>query len=101
MSPATFGEQAEPIRTRSFDHAGRISDVSGCLLRQSSRTVMGADDAPNTRLCSAGTLGSIYSFLYRGGGSIGECFVFGRIAGGNVAAKVPWKQTQASLFAAE
>lgn len=101
MSPATSGEQAQPVTTRRFDNAAWISDVSACARLQSSRSGMGADDTPDTRLCSAGTLGSIYSFLYRGGGSIGECFVLGRIAGGNVAAKVPWQQTQPSLFAAK
>jgi hypothetical protein len=38
---------------------------------------------------SAGELGSIYSFLYQGGGNIGECFAFGRIAGRNAAKEEP------------
>jgi hypothetical protein len=42
------------------------------------------------RLYSAGELGSIYSFLYQGGGNIGECLAFGRIAGRNAAAEKPW-----------
>lgn len=39
------------------------------------------------RLYSAGELGSIYSFLYQGGGNVGECLAFGRIAGRNAAAE--------------
>jgi len=64
-------------------------------------TSLMADGAPIGRLYSAGELGSIYSFLYQGGGNIGECFAFGRIAGRNAAAEVPLLRTQASLLAAE
>jgi hypothetical protein len=43
------------------------------------------------RLYSAGELGSIYSFLYQGGGNLGECMAFGRISGRNAAAEKPWE----------
>ena len=45
---------------------------------------------PIPRLYSAGELGSIYSNLYQGTGNIGECLVFGRISGRNVASLTPW-----------
>jgi predicted oxidoreductase len=51
--------------------------------------VIGVDGEPIARLYSAGELGSIYSFLYQGGGNVGECFAFGRIAGRNAAAQEP------------
>jgi succinate dehydrogenase/fumarate reductase flavoprotein subunit len=46
---------------------------------------------PIPRLYSAGELGSIYGFLYQGGGNVGECIAFGRIAGRNAAAQNPWE----------
>jgi succinate dehydrogenase/fumarate reductase flavoprotein subunit len=45
---------------------------------------------PISRLYSAGELGSIYGFLYQGGGNVGECLAFGRIAGRNAAAQNSW-----------
>jgi predicted oxidoreductase len=51
--------------------------------------VIGIDGKPIPRLYSAGELGSIYSFLYQGGGNVGECFAFGRIAGRNAARERP------------
>ena len=39
MIPAVLGEPDPPVRMRSFDHAGRIYDVSACVLPQSPRTV--------------------------------------------------------------
>ena len=76
-------------------------NTQGGPRRDAHARVMGADGAPIGRLYSAGELGSIYSFLYQGGGNIGECFAFGRIAGRNAAAEVPLLRTQASLLAAE
>ncbi len=47
---------------------------------------------PIGRLYSAGELGSIYGFLYQGGGNVGECLAFGRIAGRNAADEKPWQE---------
>jgi succinate dehydrogenase/fumarate reductase flavoprotein subunit len=60
-------------------------NTQGGPRRNEHAQVMGLDDQPIGRLYSAGELGSIYSFLYQGGGNIGECFAFGRIAGANAA----------------
>ena len=76
-------------------------NTQGGPRRDEHARVMGANGASIGRLYSAGELGSIYSFLYQGGGNIGECFAFGRIAGRNAAAEVPWERTQPSLLAAE
>ncbi|MEJ0049948.1 MAG: FAD-dependent oxidoreductase [Methylovirgula sp.] len=60
-------------------------NTQGGPRRNEDAQVIGADGRPIPRLYSAGELGSIYAFLYQGGGNIGECFAFGRIAGANAA----------------
>ncbi|QYE33490.1 MULTISPECIES: FAD-dependent oxidoreductase [Sphingosinicellaceae] len=62
-------------------------NTQGGPRRNEHAQVIGVDGEPIGRLYSAGELGSIYSFLYQGGGNIGECFAFGRIAGRNAAAE--------------
>ncbi len=63
-------------------------NTQGGPRRDENAQIVGANGAPIGRLYSAGELGSIYSFLYQGGGNIGECFAFGRIAGRNAAREV-------------
>ncbi|MXN17969.1 FAD-dependent oxidoreductase [Pseudooceanicola sp. GBMRC 2024] len=64
-------------------------NTQGGPRRDQAARVLDTEKAPIPRLYSAGELGSIYSFLYQGGGNIGECFAFGRIAGRNAAAETP------------
>ena len=45
---------------------------------------------PIPRLYSSGELGSIYGWIYQGGGNVGECLAFGRRAGEQSAALNPW-----------
>jgi succinate dehydrogenase/fumarate reductase flavoprotein subunit len=45
---------------------------------------------PIGRLYSAGELGAIYAMDYNGGGNIGTCFAFGRIAGEQAAGLTSW-----------
>jgi succinate dehydrogenase/fumarate reductase flavoprotein subunit len=71
ISPAFINSQGGPKRNSH----GQIVDTKG---------------EPIGRLYSAGELGSIHSFLYQGGGNIGECLAFGRISGLNAAAEKPW-----------
>jgi succinate dehydrogenase/fumarate reductase flavoprotein subunit len=66
-------------------------NTQGGPRRNKDARVIGADGKPVPRLYSAGELGSIYAFLYQGGGNIGECFAFGRIAGRNAAQEKPVK----------
>ncbi|MDR3440612.1 FAD-binding protein [Telmatospirillum sp.] len=47
---------------------------------------------PIPRLYGAGECGSMWGLIYQGAGNIGECMVFGRIAGKNCAALKPWKK---------
>ncbi|MDR2957234.1 MAG: FAD-dependent oxidoreductase [Coriobacteriales bacterium] len=45
---------------------------------------------PIPRLYSAGELGCMWGMIYQGAGNIGECIVYGKISGANVAAETPW-----------
>ena len=47
--------------------------------------VLGVDGEPIPHLYSAGELGGICAFQYNSGGNLGECMVFGKIAGTNAA----------------
>lgn len=64
-------------------------NTQGGPRRNHRAQVMSTQGRPIPRLYSAGELGSIYAFLYQGGGNVGECFAFGRVAGRNVAAELP------------
>jgi len=66
-------------------------NTQGGPRRNEKAQIMNPFDEPIRRLYSAGELGSIYSFLYQGGGNVGECLAFGRIAGRNAAAEKPWE----------
>lgn len=72
-------------------------NTQGGPRRNEHAQVMSVTGGPIGRLYSAGELGSIYSFLYQGGGNIGECFAFGRIAGRNAAAEVPVQSPASQL----
>ncbi len=94
---AEFGRSATnlgPIKQGPF-YAMRLSlgilNTQGGPKRNAKAQIVDPDDKPIPRLYSAGELGSMYSFLYNGGGNIGECLAFGRIAGRNAAAEKPWK----------
>lgn len=47
--------------------------------------VLDNNGKPIRRLNGAGELGSLFGWLYEGGGGLAECLVFGRIAGLNAA----------------
>lgn len=64
-------------------------NTQGGPRRNKDAQIIGFGDQPIARLYSAGELGSIYSFNYNGGGNVGECFAFGRIAGRNAAHEKP------------
>jgi succinate dehydrogenase/fumarate reductase flavoprotein subunit len=65
-------------------------NTQGGPRRNKDAQIVDADSKPIPRLYSAGELGSIYGFRYNGGGNLGECIAFGRIAGGNAARLEPW-----------
>jgi hypothetical protein len=84
------GDRLTPIEAPPY-YAMRLTpgfvNTQGGPRRDKDARIMGVNGKPIPRLYSAGELGSIYSFLYQGGGNIGECFAFGRIAGRNAANK--------------
>ncbi|MFC1535015.1 FAD-binding protein [Thermodesulfobacteriota bacterium] len=65
-------------------------NTQGGPRRNENAQVLNSFGEPIPRLYSAGELGSIHGFLYQGGGNIGECLAFGRVAGRNAAAEKPW-----------
>ena len=70
LRPCLLNTQGGPRR----DKEGRVLDTKG---------------KPIPRLYSAGELGSLWGFLYDGGGNLAECLASGRIAGRNAAAEKP------------
>jgi succinate dehydrogenase/fumarate reductase flavoprotein subunit len=65
-------------------------NTQGGPRRNKDAQIVDLDGNPIPRLYSAGELGSIYSFCYQGGGNVGECMAFGRIAGNNAASESSW-----------
>ncbi len=66
-------------------------NTQGGAKRNKLAQIVDPDDKPIPRLYSAGEFGSIYGFLYEGGGNTSECVAFGRIAGKNAAGEKPWE----------
>jgi succinate dehydrogenase/fumarate reductase flavoprotein subunit len=76
-------------------------NTQGGPRRNEKAQIIGLDGKPIPRLYSAGELGSIYAYNYNGGGNVGECFAFGRIAGRNAAREIEWNEeleTQAPII---
>jgi 3-oxosteroid 1-dehydrogenase len=65
-------------------------NTQGGPKRNKRAQVVRPDDSPVPRLYAAGELGSVWGMVYQGGGNLGECIAFGRIAGANAAAEKPW-----------
>lgn len=68
-----------------------LANTQGGPRRNAKAQVVHAYGHPIPRLYSAGELGSMWGVIYQGSGNIGECIVFGRIAGRNAAGEKPWK----------
>jgi succinate dehydrogenase/fumarate reductase flavoprotein subunit len=67
-----------------------FTNTQGGPRRNRLAQVLDTKGNPIPRLYSAGEMGSIFSWLYQGSGNLGECIVFGRIAGENAAKEKPW-----------
>lgn len=63
-----------------------VLNTQGGPRRNENAEVLGVDGQPIPHLYSAGELGGICVFQYNSGGNLGECMVFGKIAGTNAAA---------------
>jgi succinate dehydrogenase/fumarate reductase flavoprotein subunit len=70
--------------------AASMLNTQGGARRNAKAQIVDTSGSPIPRLYSAGELGSLYSYMYNGGGNVGECVAFGRIAGQNAAAEEPW-----------
>lgn len=82
-------ETLTPIRKAPFyaiKMGPTMYNTDGGPVRSARAEVMDTDGNPIPHLFSCGDLGSIFSHLYNGGGNIGECTVFGRIAARNAVA---------------
>lgn len=66
-------------------------NTQGGPKRNAKAQIVRPNGSPIQRLYSAGELGSIFSYLYQGGGNLGDCLASGRIAGRNAAAEKPWE----------
>ncbi|MFB3886507.1 MAG: FAD-dependent oxidoreductase [Thermodesulfobacteriota bacterium] len=75
-------------------YAGKILptlyNTLGGPRRDRQARVLHVGGSPIPRLYSAGELGSLWDRNYIGAGNVLECMVFGKIAGKNAAAEVPW-----------
>ncbi|MFC2005902.1 FAD-dependent oxidoreductase [Chloroflexota bacterium] len=69
-----------------------LINTQGGPRRDKESRVLDPDGGPIPRLYAAGECGSIWGFLYQGANNLGECIVFGKIAGKNAAAAEPWSE---------
>ena len=79
-----------PIRTPPFLF-GRLwplcANTQGGPVHDARQRVLTPFGEPIGGLYSAGELGSLFGHLYMSGGNLAECFVGGRIAGAEAAAR--------------
>jgi succinate dehydrogenase/fumarate reductase flavoprotein subunit len=67
-----------------------VSNTQGGPRHDTDQRIVNTFGEPIPRLYEAGELGSIWGYLYLGGGNLSECFITGRIAGNNVAQLADW-----------
>ncbi len=67
-----------------------LLNSQGGAKRNGQSQVLDVAGNPIPRLYSAGEFGSIYGYMYNGGGNISEAVSTGRIAGQGCAALEPW-----------
>ncbi|MFC1987291.1 FAD-dependent oxidoreductase [Chloroflexota bacterium] len=82
-----------PIKEAPFyamEISPTIVSTQGGPRRNAKGQIVRPDGSSIARLYSAGEMGSIHSYLYQGGGNLGECVAFGRISGRNASAEKPW-----------
>lgn len=72
-----------------------LLNTQGGAKRNGLSEVLDIEGNPIPRLYSAGEFGSIYAYMYNGGGNISEAVSTGRIAGQQAAALDPWEGASA------
>ena len=65
-----------------------VLNTQGGPRRNAKAQVVDTNGKPIEGLFSAGECGGVNAFYYQGGGNVGECLVFGKIAGTNAATGV-------------
>lgn len=78
-----------------------VLNTQGGPRRNANAEVLDVEGNPIPHLYSAGELGGICAFQYNSGGNLGECMVFGKIAGTNAAAEKDPLPAYAPLAAVE
>ena len=81
-------EKLTPIKEGpfyAFEIGIQMYNTQGGPERNEKAEIIDLDGNPIPHLYSAGELGAIWSDAYNGGGNLGECTAFGRIAGANAA----------------
>jgi succinate dehydrogenase/fumarate reductase flavoprotein subunit len=81
-----------PIQTSPFyaiDLYPVLLNTQGGPRRNAKAQIVNPYDEPIPRLYSSGEMGCMWGVIYQGSGNLAEAFVFGRIAGKNVAAETP------------
>ena len=68
-----------------------ILNSQGGARRNGLCEVLNTEGQPIPRLYSAGEFGSIYSYMYNGGGNISEAVATGRVAGQQAASLDSWE----------
>ena len=71
-------------------------NTKGGLRANPQRQVLDWEDAPISRLYTAGEISSVFQFAYQGGGNLAEGIAFGRLAGRNAAAEIPCTRRSAA-----
>lgn len=72
-----------PIKTAPFYimmQQPQMLNTDGGPVRSAKAEIIDVEGNPIPHLYSAGEFGSVWSSLYQGGGNLGECLAFGRIA---------------------
>lgn len=85
--PAKFMAPLQVPPYYAMKLAPMFVNTQGGPRRNARAEVLSVKGNPIPRLYSAGELGSMWGYLYTGGGNLSECMVFGRIAGQHVAAE--------------
>ena len=88
-----FGRPAEKLVAVS-EGPFYAMEIGPCMLntqggpkRNEKAEVIDVNGNPIPHLYSAGEIGALFADMYNGGGNLGECVSFGRIAGQNAAAQ--------------
>lgn len=77
-----------PVRTAPFyalEIGPTMYNTQGGARRNCNAQVLDTNGKPIPGLFSCGEMGSMFCDMYNGGGNLGECSIYGRIAGHNAA----------------